>query len=84
MRRRRRPLEPLADALSAPEAEPLDPKERVERLRAAFDGAERGLVLAHDNPDPDALASVQIVDLFFKFKHLMQHKQAEQDCENYE
>ncbi len=43
--------------MSTPEAEPLDPKERVERLRAAFEGAERGLVLAHDNPDPDALAS---------------------------
>ncbi len=37
--------------------EPLDPKERVEMLRAAFDGAEHGLTLAHDNPDPDALAS---------------------------
>lgn len=35
----------------------LDPKERVEKLRAAFAGAEQALVLAHDNPDPDALAS---------------------------
>jgi nanoRNase/pAp phosphatase (c-di-AMP/oligoRNAs hydrolase) len=37
--------------------EPLDPKERVEKLRAAFEGADKRLVLAHDNPDPDALAS---------------------------
>ncbi len=36
---------------------PTDPKERVEKLRAAFNGAERVLTLAHDNPDPDALAS---------------------------
>ena len=42
--------------MSAKEA-PLDPKERVERLRSAFAGAEKALVLAHDNPDPDALAS---------------------------
>lgn len=39
------------------EDERLDPKERIEKLRAAFAGAERALVLAHDNPDPDALAS---------------------------
>lgn len=37
--------------------ERIDPKRRVERARAAFAGTTRGLVLAHDNPDPDALAS---------------------------
>ena len=31
--------------------------DRLEALRAAFDGARRVAVLTHDNPDPDALAS---------------------------
>ncbi|MGD8328155.1 MAG: DHH family phosphoesterase [Acidobacteriota bacterium] len=35
----------------------LDPKERVEKLREVFADAQRALVMAHDNPDPDALAS---------------------------
>jgi nanoRNase/pAp phosphatase (c-di-AMP/oligoRNAs hydrolase) len=35
----------------------LEPKERVEKLRAAFADARRAIVLAHDNPDPDGLAS---------------------------
>jgi len=44
--------------LSADEAiEPVEPRERLEKLRAAFAGCEHVLVLAHDNPDPDALAS---------------------------
>lgn len=30
---------------------------RVARLRAALEGGERLLILTHDNPDPDALAS---------------------------
>lgn len=30
---------------------------RIDALRTAFAGAERILVLSHDNPDPDALAS---------------------------
>jgi len=38
-------------------AEQPDPKERVERLKATFAGAERVAILSHDNPDPDALAS---------------------------
>ena len=37
--------------------EPIDPKERVENLRTAFEGGARALVLTHDNPDPDALAA---------------------------
>ncbi len=37
--------------------EPIDAKERVEKLRATFESRRRALVLTHDNPDPDALAS---------------------------
>ncbi len=37
--------------------EPIDAKERVENLRATFESRRRALVLTHDNPDPDALAS---------------------------
>lgn len=37
--------------------EPIDAKERVENLRATFESRRRVLVLTHDNPDPDALAS---------------------------
>ena len=39
------------------EPEPIDAKERVENLVAAFDGCKHALILTHDNPDPDALAS---------------------------
>ncbi|MBO06913.1 MAG: hypothetical protein CL478_01335, partial [Acidobacteria bacterium] len=39
------------------EPEPIDAKERVENLAAAFDGCKHALILTHDNPDPDALAS---------------------------
>jgi nanoRNase/pAp phosphatase (c-di-AMP/oligoRNAs hydrolase) len=38
-------------------SEALDPKTRLAALRAAVEGSERVLILAHDNPDPDALAS---------------------------
>jgi len=37
--------------------EPMDAKERLEQLRTAFADTRRVLVLAHDNPDPDALAA---------------------------
>jgi nanoRNase/pAp phosphatase (c-di-AMP/oligoRNAs hydrolase) len=36
---------------------PIDAKERVEKLCAAFENRRRALVLTHDNPDPDGLAS---------------------------
>jgi nanoRNase/pAp phosphatase (c-di-AMP/oligoRNAs hydrolase) len=39
------------------DGEPIDAKERVEKLRLTFKGYQRALVLTHDNPDPDALAS---------------------------
>ncbi len=39
------------------EPEPIDAKERVENLGAAFDDCKHALILTHDNPDPDALAS---------------------------
>lgn len=38
-----------------------------ERLEAALHGARRCLVLTHDNPDPDALASA------FTLRHLLEH-----------
>ncbi len=37
--------------------EPIDAKERVENLIATFENRRRALILTHDNPDPDALAS---------------------------
>ncbi len=37
--------------------EPIDAKERVENLRTTFEDRRRILVLTHDNPDPDGLAS---------------------------
>lgn len=53
----------------------LDPKERVERLRAAFEGARRALVLAHDNPDPDALASA------FALRAMLRHLDEQLECD---
>lgn len=35
----------------------LSPKEKVERLIKSFRGRKRGLVMTHDNPDPDSMAS---------------------------
>ena len=49
----------MADRLSDPE--PIDAKERVENLRATFESRRRALVLTHDNPDPDALASAFVL-----------------------
>ncbi len=41
--------------------EPIDAKERVESLLATFEKRRRALVLTHDNPDPDALASAFVL-----------------------
>jgi nanoRNase/pAp phosphatase (c-di-AMP/oligoRNAs hydrolase) len=50
---RRRQTHPLAaDGVSA-----LPPRERVRRLLDIADGCRKALVLTHDNPDPDSLAS---------------------------
>lgn len=46
-----------ADAPSVEPAEAPDPVRRLTLLLEAVEGAERVLVLTHDNPDPDALAS---------------------------
>lgn len=53
-----------ADAAAQAEAGPKNPprpradvSERLSRLRWFLGGAERALVLTHDNPDPDAIAS---------------------------
>lgn len=46
------PEAPSDEAISS-----LPPRARVERLVRQFKGRQRGLVLTHDNPDPDALAS---------------------------
>jgi nanoRNase/pAp phosphatase (c-di-AMP/oligoRNAs hydrolase) len=35
----------------------LPPKGKLERLAKLFKGRKRGLVLTHDNPDPDSMAS---------------------------
>ncbi len=35
----------------------LSAKEKVARLKRSFKGRKRGLLLTHDNPDPDSLAS---------------------------
>lgn len=51
-----KPDEPRADT-PATEAETEGASRRLAELLAAFDGADRAIVLTHDNPDPDALAS---------------------------
>ena len=53
---------------------PIDAKERLENLRAAFENRRRALVLTHDNPDPDALASA------FALGAVLDHL-TEVDCE---
>jgi len=46
-----------AAATAAKTVTSLSPKEKVERLRKLFKNRKRGLVLTHDNPDPDSMAS---------------------------
>ena len=40
-----------------PEVGSLTPKEKLERLAKLFRGRRRALVMTHDNPDPDSMAS---------------------------
>lgn len=42
-------------AVRSAEATPIE--ERLEKMRSALAGGDRVLILTHDNPDPDALAS---------------------------
>jgi len=55
---------PASESSGEAEAGPLNPRrptaevtEKLVALRRALEGAERALVLTHDNPDPDAIAS---------------------------
>ncbi len=47
----------MALAASALEVASLPPREKIERLTKLFRGRRRGLVMTHDNPDPDSMAS---------------------------
>lgn len=42
---------------SPPSVATLPPRARVERLLTKFKGRQRALLLTHDNPDPDSIAS---------------------------
>jgi len=56
--------EPSPETTADAEAGPMNPRrptaevtERLAEMRRVLEGAERALVLTHDNPDPDAIAS---------------------------
>ncbi|HEY0882985.1 MAG TPA: bifunctional oligoribonuclease/PAP phosphatase NrnA, partial [Archangium sp.] len=42
---------------ASPVVASLPAKGKLERLAKLFKGRKRGLVLTHDNPDPDSMAS---------------------------